>query len=217
MLKNQNILKFFVRQINYDQEHEQEIYTSESESEVNNDLEKMSLQDSFKDKENRNDNLSKPYLEIDLNGDNLGTQSNLITQTYNLSKPLSTIKLVSEFTHNDIHVLNKIVKISFMIVSICTILIILWVLILTSGILSSPKGTLIFIIISFYLEIGSCYFIFELFISDIESIEYENLKIIGDIHNFLKNKKNNYSILKFDDILESKIYNRFSEFMHISK
>ena len=65
------------------------------------------------------------------------------------------------------------------------------------------------------MEILTFYFVFELFIKEVKSSEYENLKIIGDIENFLKNNKKEQKRLVFDEISKTSIYQRFRNFMNI--
>ena len=65
------------------------------------------------------------------------------------------------------------------------------------------------------MEILTFYFVFELFIKEVKSSEYENLKIIGDIENFLKNNKNKHKTLVFNEISKTSIYHRFGNFLNI--
>ena len=67
--------------------------------------------------------------------------------------------------------------------------------------------------------------IFWLFISDINSDEYNNLKVIGDvinliniyiqIENYLKTNRNKNSKLKFDEIKDTKVFLRLKSFMNL--
>jgi hypothetical protein len=70
--------------------------------------------------------------------------------------------------------------------------------------------------------------IFWLFIYDIDSEEYNNLKVIGDvfnilllniltqIENYLKSNRNKNSKLKFDEMKNTTLFLRLKSFMNIN-
>ena len=146
-----------------------------------------------------------------------GTESNLLSR--NSEKE---IQITYRLSQEDMIVLNNIVNLSLTIIFFSVAIIIQGILISFTPVLDMKivffiliKGTLILLYFSFLMEILTFYFVFELFIKEVKSSEYENLKIIGDIENFLKNNKKEQKRLVFDEISKTSIYQRFRNFMNI--
>ena len=132
------------------------------------------------------------------------------------------INITYRLSQEDMIVLNNIVNLSLIIIFFSVAIIIQGILISFTSVLNNPtvffiliQGTLILLYFSFLMEILTFYFVFELFIKEVKSSEYENLKIIGDIENFLKNNKKEQKRLVFDEISKTSIYQRFRNFMNI--
>lgn len=69
--------------------------------------------------------------------------------------------------------------------------------------------------LSFVFEVIAIIAIFFLFVGDIENKEYDNLKIIGEIENYLKNNQERKAKLKFDEIGKTEVFERLRNFMNI--
>ena len=146
-----------------------------------------------------------------------GTESNLLSR--NSEKE---IQITYRLSQEDMIVLNNIVNLSLIIIFFSVAIIIQGILISFTSVLNNPtvffiiiQGTLILLYFSFLMEILTFYFVFELFVKEVKSSEYENLKIIGDIENFLKNNKNKHKTLVFNEISKTSIYHRFGNFLNI--
>jgi len=223
-LKEQNVLNFFMNQFLANKSMDNCEMDSDEDSEFS-EIEDLSyVYDKEKDKDviviAEEDNVNMDMI-LQTNADFLLTTNkdavSKVSETlherhkrYSLGDP-SSFRL----TNDDINVLNKIVKLSMAIIIISTFILIIGILMETTSILASPSGTITIICISFYLEIITFFFIFKLFISEINSSEYENLKIIGDIDNFLKGNKKHTRTLNFNEVYGTIIHKRFTGFMNI--
>jgi len=208
-LKEYNLLNFFLSELKFLERN------NHGDSEILSENENFSYEkDLLNDDENKS-NEHNPFTN------NLKTDQNFIFKNEDIERSFNAKankkqSSVYRFTNHDIKVLNKIVKMSLTIIIICSLLIVIGVLMKTTDLLASPKGTITLIIVSFFFELISFYFIFKLFLVEIHSTEYENLKIIGEIENYLKNNKQDKKILNFDEIRNSAVYGRLSGFMKIS-
>ena len=84
-----------------------------------------------------------------------------------------------------------------------------------TDILKSFSSTLTLIVISFILEIISILMVFILFVKDNENTEYDNLKVIAELENHIKDQSKGTTKLYFSGIENTTIYRRFKEFMTI--
>lgn len=216
-LKENNLLNFFLSQIK--SKYVERNYLDDSE--IYSDVENISYErDLMTDDDNKSCE-NNPFNNVETPEININTEQNLIEKNNNFERQVKNniYKKQNSFnrlTNDDVEVLNKIVKISLIIIIICSLLIIIGVLMKTTNILSNSQGTLALVIVSFNLELISFYFIFKLFLVEIHRSEYENLKIIAEIEKYLKNNKEDKKTLHFDEIRNSSIYRRLSGFMKIS-
>lgn len=91
----------------------------------------------------------------------------------------------------------------------------LGMLIRSSNILNTPAGAIGVITVAFVFEIFTFIVIFYLFVREIENKEYDNLKIIGEIENYLKKNQGKKTKLKFDEMNKTEVYDRLKNFMNI--
>lgn len=72
---------------------------------------------------------------------------------------------------------------------------------------------------SFALEVGGVLTVYKLFYRSMTIVEYQNLKIIGEIDKYvnpdgdIKNKEE----IKFDEFTSSMVFNRFKQFIKSSQ
>lgn len=120
-------------------------------------------------------------------------------------------------TKNDILVLNKIFCLSIFIVSISILVLVLGVVLSYSVILSNPTGTIILIIFTFLFETICILAIILLFVGSVSNKEYGNLKVIGEIENYLKENHNKKIVFSNIDVSNAHVYNRLQTFLNIKE
>ena len=111
-------------------------------------------------------------------------KSLLITDPTNKQIPKSKKKLQhKEFvlTQYDMHVLNKIFGLSYLIIIVAIFIVAMGVVLRGTSISYSLDGTIAVISFSFIFEAIAIVAIFYLFVRDIENKEYDNLKVIGEV------------------------------------
>jgi hypothetical protein len=120
------------------------------------------------------------------------------------------------FKESDMQILNTIFYLSFLVLFIIVIVVAFAITLETTTVLSSVAGTITIIVISLITEIISVISVLYLFVSELSYKEYDNLKIIGEIENYLKEDKLKRSMIVFKNVKKEKeIFERLTSFLNI--
>lgn len=118
-------------------------------------------------------------------------------------------------TSNDMIVLDKIFCLSIFIVFISIMIILIGISLSLSNVLKNYVGSVALIVFESILEIIGMLAIIFLFVVSIDSTEYANLKIIGEIESYVKESKN--KSLVFTNISLIHVFSRLKAFLNIKE
>ena len=125
---------------------------------------------------------------------------------------------IMELTEGDLKHLNNIFSLSYYIILSQIIVFIIVILTNFEHITKRPGVVISMIVVEFIFELSGFYALIRLFVQDIKSQEYMNLRIIAEIEKYTsqqnKDDENGEgNILKFDFIKQQQVWKRFKSFL----
>lgn len=125
---------------------------------------------------------------------------------------------IMELTEGDLRHLDNIFSLSYYIILSQIIVFIIVIFTNFEQLTKRPGVVISMIVIEFIFELSGFYALIRLFVQDIKSQEYNNLRIIAEIEKYTsqqnKNDENGEgNILKFDFIKQQQVWKRFKSFL----